>query len=272
MSSDRDGAVPGPQTLFVSHGGGPLPLLGDPGHADMIRCMAKLSRHVRRPQAIVVVSAHWEADVPSLTSAAQPGLIYDYSGFPPESYALEYPAPGAPALATRLDHALREAGFAPRLDSQRGFDHGLFVPLKMLFPQADIPCIQVSLMSSLDAAAHYALGVALGRALDPEILLLGSGFSFHNLRAFFTRANEQQREWNLEFEAWLIETCSSEALREAQRQARLVDWATAPGARFCHPREEHLLPIHVCAGAARRPCSRVFELQIMGLKSSMYLW
>lgn len=266
------GSTAQPEVLFVSHGGGPLPLLGDAGHREMVACLEEIASRLRRPSAILVVSAHWEENLPTITSGANPPLIYDYYGFPEESYSIQYPAPGEPALAEEVYSAMQRAGIESRLDPERGFDHGLFVPLKILFPRADIPCVQLSLNGNLDAAAHLAIGRAL-QGLDREnLLVIGSGFSFHNMRAFFAPETSESRNLNESFEQWLHETCTSQALSEEERAQRLLHWEQAPGARFCHPREEHLLPLHVCYGLAQSHCSEPFTLNILHKRASMYLW
>lgn len=261
-----------PTALFLSHGGGPLPLLGDPAHEEMVACLESIAANIARPKAIIVVSAHWEERVATITSAAAPGIIYDYYGFPPESYEIRYPAPGNTDLATRLQSCLQKSGMAARLDDDRGFDHGLFIPLKIMFPEADIPCIQLSLLESLDPADHIALGEAMSGVVGGETLVIGSGFSFHNLKAFFSKDASQPDAGNTAFEGWLIETCTSRELGETERARRLTAWETAPYARYCHPREEHLLPLHVCYGITRRPAEAVFELNILNKMASLYLW
>ncbi|MDP5291557.1 class III extradiol ring-cleavage dioxygenase [Oceanimonas sp. CHS3-5] len=205
-----------PDILFISHGGGPLPLLGDPAHADMVAQLARLAAELPRPDAIVLISAHWEENEPTVTAGATPGLIYDYYGFPPESYAIDYPCPGEPALAQRVQQALVKAGLPCRQDPQRGFDHGLFVPLKIMYPDANVK--------------------------------------------------------NQAFEHWLEQTCCDATLSEAERRQRLQHWEQAPYARFCHPREEHLLPLQVCAGLAGRACDRHLSLNILGKQSGFFCW
>ena len=261
-----------PEILFMSHGGGPLPLLGDPDHAELVKVMEAVASELPKPTAIIVISAHWEEGSPTITSASRPALIYDYYGFPPESYQIQYPAPGAPELARQVHSLLKDQGIAANLTEQRGYDHGMFVPLKIMYPQADIPCIQLSLLKSLNAQQHVALGAALGSLNDDGILILGSGFSFHNLREFFAPSTERTRLMNEAFETWLIETCSSKNLSEKERCDRLLHWDQAPHARYCHPREEHLLPLHVCYGAAQKPCRKVYEFYASGKKASAYLW
>ena len=261
-----------PEILFVSHGGGPLPLLGDPGHAEMVTCLQGIAARLRRPSAVLVISAHWEEALPGITFASQPPLIYDYYGFPEESYSIQYPAPGEPALAQAVYDALSGAGVAAAKDVSRGFDHGLFVPLKILFPEADIPCVQLSLKNNLSAQEHLDMGAALRGLEWQNLLVLGSGFSFHNMRAFFAPETDESRSHNRAFEQWLHETCTSAELGEDERAQRLIQWQNAPGARFCHPREEHLLPLHVCCGLAQSPCAEPFALNILHKRASMYLW
>ena len=249
-----------------------MPLLGDSAHSEMVSCLGAIAATIERPSAIIVVSAHWEERLPTVTSGENPALIYDYSGFPEESYEIEYPCPGAPDLSRSIAGQLGKAGIEARLDQARGFDHGLFVPLKIMYPEADIPCVQLSLLRSLDPAEHIKLGRALQDLGDQSLLLIGSGFTFHNMRAFFTPDTDESRGMNWSFERWLLETCSDQTIAEEERSRRLVDWRAAPFARYCHPREEHLLPLHVCYGFAASPCSKSFELQILNKKSSMYLW
>ena len=261
-----------PTVLFISHGGGPLPLLGDPGHAEMVHNLKQVVTKIPTPSAILVISAHWEAQVPTITSGARPELIYDYFGFPEESYEIQYPCPGEPRLAAQVQQVLNKHGIPAQLDARRGFDHGLFVPLKIMYPVADIPCIQLSLMQSLDPAAHIQMGAALAELEYDNLLILGSGFSFHNLRAFFARATPESQMMNAAFEDWLIETCYSAQLSEAERRQRLEHWDQAPYARYCHPREEHLLPLHVCYGVAQRACKEYVTLHILHKQASEYRW
>ena len=260
------------EIVFVSHGGGPMPLLGDPGHREMVQRIKEITKTLKRPDAILVISAHWEERVATVTSGAKPDLIYDYYGFPPESYQIRYPAPGHPQLAQQVVAAIESAGLPVREDSRRGFDHGVFVPLILMYPEADIPVVQLSLVNSLDPQVHLAIGKAL-QALDVEnLLVLGSGFSFHNMRAFFAPNTPELQDRNLQFERWLLDTCYSQNLTEAQREERLVHWAEAPYARFCHPREEHLLPLHVCYGMAGKAAEDHWSAVILNKASGMFRW
>ncbi len=259
------------QIVYFSHGGGPLPILGDPYHKAMVEFMVGLPSLLRRPEAILVISAHWEERNATLLGAERPAMFYDYYGFPPKAYEIQYPAPGSPALARKIASLLEEAGVASRIDLQRGFDHGLFIPLKLMYPKADIPAIQLSLLRGLDAAAHIALGKALRGLRDQAILVIGSGFSFHNLRAFFGGEAGAPDPANDAFQDWLIDTCSVKA-DETARERQLVQWEKAPSARYCHPREEHLLPVHVCVGMAGRPATVIFDDQILHKRSVAFAW
>ncbi len=259
------------QIVYFSHGGGPLPILGDASHKAMLDFMIRLPSQLRRPDAILVVSAHWEESVATLLGAQNPPMFYDYYGFPDEAYTITYPAPGSPGLAERIAGTLKERNIPARIDLQRGFDHGLFIPLKMMYPQADIPALQLSLLRGLNPAAHIALGKALRELMAENILVIGSGFSFHNMRAFSWEGLDTPDPANDAFQDWLIESCTG-ALPEQECERRLLEWAKAPSARYCHPREEHLLPLHVCQGMAGRQARLVFDDRILGKRSVAFLW
>ena len=258
--------------LYIPHGGGPLPLLGDPDHQQLVDFLRLTASSLGEPSAIVVISAHWEEEQVTITNGAMPELMYDYYGFPEESYQIHYPASGAPALAGKIGALLQVAGIDARLDDQRGFDHGLFVPLKIMYPQATIPCVQLSLLASLDPRGHIAMGKALAPLRSENILIVGSGFSFHNLRAFFVGPTGMPDQQNEAFSRWLIDTCTDEGLTFAEREERLAAWEKAPHARYCHPREEHLLPLHVCLGMAQAKARLVFDREVMGKKACSFLW
>jgi 4,5-DOPA dioxygenase extradiol len=198
-------------------------------------------------------------------------MFYDYYGFPEEAYQITYPAPGSPSLAERIAGLLQKNNIPARLDPQRGFDHGLFIPLKMMYPQADIPALQLSLLRGLSPSAHIALGKALRELMTENILVIGSGFSFHNMRAFGWEGPGKPDPANEAFQNWLIETCTA-PMPQTGREQRLVEWEKAPSARYCHPREEHLLPLHVCLGMADKPAKLVFDDQILGKRSVAFLW
>jgi len=220
----------------------------------------------RKPDAILVVSGHWEMPRPTVLSGAHPALLFDYSNFPPHTYRLTYPAPGAPELGAKVRKLLAAAGFESGEDAARGYDHGVFIPLKVAFPKADIPLLQLSLQDGLDPARHVAIGKALASLRAENILVIGSGLSFHNLGALGDpRMNGPARE----FDRWLTETLCE--VSPEQRETRLAHWSEAPYARLCHPHEEHLLPLMVAVGAASTEQGRhVFSGTIWGKAVSAY--
>lgn len=237
---------------YIPHGGGPCFFMEPPkGAPDAWTSMEAYLRGISgavgaRPRAILVVSAHWLETRPTATGAAAPPLIYDYYGFPPATYQLKYPAPGDPALAARIAELLAGAGIEAGVDAARGFDHGVFVPLLLLYPGADIPVVQLSLVAGLDPARHIAIGRALSPLREEGVLFVGSGLSFHNLANFYN-ADPRLLTLGEKFDAWLTSAATAEP---ALRDAALAKWEEAPGARVSHPFEDHLLPLMVAAGAA----------------------
>lgn len=259
------------QIVYFGHGGGPLPILGDPSHQSMIDFMTQLPSQLTKPDAILVVSAHWEEPNATLMGALTPPMLYDYYGFPEESYTIQYPAPGSPQWAQKIADLLKINHVPAQIDHMRGFDHGLFIPLKLMYPQADIPCLQLSLIRGLNADVHIELGRALRTLLTENILVIGSGFSFHNMRAFFAAQLGAADPANDAFQNWLIESCTALA-SQSEREQRLMDWEKAPSARYCHPREEHLLPLHVCLGMAGTAGKLIFDDKIFGKRNVAFLW
>jgi aromatic ring-opening dioxygenase catalytic subunit (LigB family) len=255
-------------TAFVPHGGGPWPLLplpgADPDEAAPLRAYMASISDVPRPTALLVVSAHWEEPEFTVNTGAAPGLLYDYGGFPPEAYRLQWPAAGAPELAEQVRDLLSGAGLDSRADATRGFDHGVFIPLLPAWPNADMPVVQVSLKRGLDPGAHLALGRALAPLRDAGVHILGSGNSFHNLGAFASPDPRVVAAAEA-FDAWL-----AEAVASANRADLLTAWTEAPHARFCHPREEHLLPLMVVAGAATEPGRVQWSGQMFGKRVSAH--
>jgi len=238
-------------SIFIPHGGGPCfwmtfpPPFGPHAWDGLRAYLAGLAAGLpERPKAFVVVSAHWEEPQPTVNSAAAPGMLYDYYGFPPHTYQLDYPAPGAPALAAEVKRLIAAAGLAAGENAERGFDHGVFVPFLIIDPGAQIPVVTLSLQRDLDPALHIAVGKALAPLRDQGIAIVGSGMSFHNLRGF----GDGDGRASQKFDAWLDETLTR--ADPADRETRLIDWSAAPAARACHPREEHLLPLMVAVGAA----------------------
>ncbi|WP_347987801.1 class III extradiol ring-cleavage dioxygenase [Methylomonas sp. AM2-LC] len=264
-------AQSGNSVVFIPHGAGPLPLLGDKSHQNLHDFLQTLPDILIKPSAILVISAHWEADRVTVSSTMPPKLLYDYYGFPDAAYQISYSAPGEAVLAERVLDLLKANGIPSSLDNQRGFDHGLFVPLKIMYPDAKIPCIQLSLLNNMDAAAHIRIGKALTALKNENVLIIGSGFSFHNMQAFFSDNAENETK-NQVFTNWLIETCTLESVSEQERESRLTRWNEASFARFCHPREEHLLPLHVCYGIAQIAAKLVFHQQVAGKSACAFVW
>ena len=236
---------------------------------DLVNLKQKAIRHLLH--CLYTLSRDQQATL-VMHAPAEDLQIFDYYGFPPESYEIQYPCKGNPELAQKVIKAGEAQGIAIKANLERGFDHGLFVPMKILFPEADVSCIQVSLNSNLDAQTHLKLGKILKSVLDDDVLLIGSGFSFHNMRSFFKPQSHEEIELNMAFENWLTETMTSPHLSEEERRSRFIEWDATKGARYCHPREEHLLPLHVCYGAMQQSASRAMRLPILGVSSSMYLW
>ena len=249
-----------------------MPLMNDPGCSSLSRFLRQYPASIPRPEAIGVISAHWEEDVIGITSAASPELLFDYYNFPPQTYQFRYPAAGDPQLAARMQALLKQSGIDSRLDPDRGFDHGVFVPLLLMYPQADIPCVQISLSTNLDAALHIRIGQALGELKNEKLLILGSGFSFHNMQAFLTKRDDAIDPRNQEFDAWLQQACVDPKLSETERTARLTDWQSAPHADYCHPRGEHLIPLHVCYGFGQTAARTVFQDRVSGFIATAYEW
>lgn len=240
-------------TYFLTHGGGPWPWVDDmrAPHARVEASLREIPRQLgTRPKALLIVSAHWIAPRFEVMAAAQPTMLYDYYGFPPHTYAVQYPAPGEPQLAQRIAQLLTAARLEAGLDAERGFDHGSFVPAAVMYPQADIPMLQLSLRADFDPTAHIAAGRALAPLRDEGVLIVGSGSSYHNLRAFGTQAQDSSER----FDDWLQEVMQ---LNGAERSAALARWEDAPAARLAHPQEEHLIPLMVAVGAAEHDAATV---------------
>ncbi|PKN89251.1 MAG: dioxygenase [Deltaproteobacteria bacterium HGW-Deltaproteobacteria-1] len=259
------------QIVYFSHGGGPLPILGDASHQAMVDFMLQLPSQIRKPDVILVISAHWEESTATLLGAHTPPMLYDYYGFPDEAYEITYPAPGSPALANRLSELLHKGNIPAHINSERGFDHGLFIPLKLMYPQADIPSLQLSLLRGLKPSAHIDLGKALRELMQENILVIGSGFSFHNMSAFSWQGIDAPDPANDAFQNWLIEVCTG-PMPQSEREQLLIKWEKAPSAHYCHPREEHLLPLHVCVGMVDKPAEVIFDDHILGKRALAFLW
>lgn len=267
--------MPTQPAIFLPHGGGPCFFMdwswgaADTWNATQRFLEGLVATLTVLPTAIVVVSAHWEEAVFTASASAAPELIYDYSGFPEHTYRLTWPAPGEPQLAQRIVELLSQAGIASAESASRGFDHGVFVPLKVAFPEAKIPVVALSLAVSptgqFDPELHLAAGRELAVLRDEGVLLLGSGMSFHNLRAYLRPETAERAR---AFDDWLTRAVESPA---PERTALLAKWREAPFAAFAHPREEHLIPLLVMAGAGgEAPGVRIFHDEPMGAALSAY--
>ena len=233
-------------TYFISHGGGPWPWMPDMRQSMRVleAALQDMPRQIGvTPKAILVISGHWEDAAFAVMSSAKPGMLYDYYGFPPHTYSVVYPATGAPDVALRVQSLIAAAGLPTRLDAERGFDHGTFSPLEVMYPRAEVPVLQLSLQQGLDPAQHIALGRALAPLREEGVLIVGSGLSYHNLRLF----GPAGRAPSLAFDGWLQAAMGA---APAVREAQLLQWEAAPSARTAHPREEHLIPLMVAVGAA----------------------
>jgi len=261
-------------TVYLPHGGGPCFFMDPPPQAPqtwdgMAAYLRGLAASIgERPRALLVVSAHWETPRPTVNSGAAPGMLFDYYGFPEHTYQLSWPAPGSPQLAAKVRDLLQSAGIDCDEDAARGYDHGVFVPLLLAWPDADIPTTQLSLQAGLDPAAHLAIGKALEPLRDEGVLIIGSGMSYHNLREFFAA------DARVVADAEQFDTALTAALLDpvpAAREAQLIRWKGLPAALAAHPRAEHLLPLMVVAGAAGNdPGRRMWTGPIFGKPVSAF--
>jgi aromatic ring-opening dioxygenase catalytic subunit (LigB family) len=244
-------------TFFISHGGGPWPWLDGDFRRQFDRLEVSLGEIAKslpeKPRAVLVISGHWEEDRFTVMSAERPGMVYDYSGFPRHTYEIRYDAPGSPQVADRVRELLEAAGIPVALDAKQGYDHGTFVPLAVMYPQADVPVVQLSIKRGYRPEDHLALGRALAPLRDEGVLIVASGLSYHNLRAFGPAAQAPSEA----FDGWLSETLASDP---GNRTKRLVSWDAAPAARIAHPQEDHFIPLLVAVGAAEQePAQRVYH-------------
>jgi len=254
-------------SLYIPHGGGPCFFMPDPNGTwtKMEAYLKGIAASLPEPPtAILVISGHWEERGFAFSGAERPGLLFDYYGFPPHTYELAWPAPGDPQLALKAAGLLQAAGLpVAGIHPTRGYDHGVFVPMKVAFPNAAIPCVQMSLCAGLDPALHVAAGRALAPLRDEGVLVIGSGMSFHNLRVY---GDPRVEAPSLEFDHWLEGAATA---RADERADLLADWETAPYARLCHPREEHLVPLMVAAGASGAAGTRDYgEVVLKGAVSA----
>ena len=257
-------------TYFLSHGGGPWPWLEGPFRRNfdvLERSLRDTAREIGKPRAILSISGHWEEPRFTVMSGAHPPMVYDYSGFPEHTYRIKYAAPGSPEVASRVRALLERAGIDAREDPEQGFDHGTYTPLAVMYPDADVPVLQLSLKRGYDPAEHLAAGRALAALRDDGVLILGSGLTYHNLRQFGPGAKDASRA----FDGWLTETLVRSD--PGERVERLMHWTRAPAARQAHPQEDHLVPLMVALGAAEKEPAEVVYHQddlMGGVAASSY--
>lgn len=234
-------------TYYISHGGGPWPYMPD-FRAQMKvleeSLVAMVNELGEKPKAVLMISGHWEETAYTVMGNPAPPMVYDYYGFPPHTYQVKYPAPGDPALAERVKSLIEAAGLPAAIDPARGFDHGTFAPLVVMYPEADVPVVQLSMRTHYDPLEHVKLGRALAPLREEGILIVGSGLSYHNLRQFGAAGKVPSEQ----FDAWLQTALAIESQEE--RTATVCDWTKAPSARIAHPREDHLIPLMTALGAA----------------------
>ena len=257
-------------TYFISHGGGPWPWLDGPFRRNfdvLEQSLRETARAIGKPRAILAVSGHWEEPRFTVMSGEHPPMVYDYSGFPEHTYRIKYAAPGSPEVASRVRELLERAGIDAREDPAQGFDHGTYTPLAVMYPEADVPVLQLSLKQGYDPAEHLAAGRALAPLRDEGVLVMASGLSYHNLRQFGPGARSASKA----FDAWLTDALvRSDPL---ERVERLMHWSEAPAARQAHPQEDHLIPLMVAVGAAERDPAEVVYHQddlMGGVTASSY--
>ena len=247
-------------SLYIPHGGGPCFFMDTPPGLprDLWDRMGAYLRGIdasvgERPKAVLVVSGHWETERPTVNTSPRPPLLFDYYGFPEHTYRLTYPVAGSPTVARRVRELLAASGIPCDEEPERGLDHGVFIPFKLIYPDADVPVVQLSLNRNLDASTHLSLGRALVPLRDEGVLIVGSGMSYHNLRDLFS-SDPRSTSAAAEFDAWLNEAVTESD--PAAREKKLAAWHQAPGARAAHPRPEHLIPLMVAAGAAGEDLGR----------------
>ena len=234
--------------IYIPHGGGPAFFMKEGGMREMFQGNQDFLATVdnllpSKPKSILLISAHWEANPVTVNGNLHSKLIYDYYGFPPEMYKLKYPATGNPELADQVTKLLNAVNIKCEVDPEAGYDHGVFIPLKVMYPDANIPVVSISVHKDLKADFHVAMGRALAPLRDQGVLIVGSGMSFHNLRGF---GSEIYKDISLKFDAWLDKVLSGS---NKSRGEQLSNWLSAPSARDAHPREEHLIPLMVVSGA-----------------------
>ncbi|KAI5631022.1 catalytic ligB subunit of aromatic ring-opening dioxygenase domain-containing protein [Phthorimaea operculella] len=259
-------------SLFLNHGGGPYPVLREKDNVAFADFLTNVSQIVdlSRLRAIIIVTAHREEDVVTISSGKHHDLVYDYSNFPPETYKYKYEAEGDPELARRVQDAFQAAGMRARLDPERGWDHGTFIPMMLINPAANIPILQISIHTNQHAQYHYKMGEILYQFRKEGVAIFGSGMSYHNMHEF--RKASDNIVVNEEFDDFLNDACTG----DLKKRKDILNWESVPGGLEAHPRwyADHLMPLIVNAGAGgSQPGRKVFESVFLGkFKMSGFIW
>jgi aromatic ring-opening dioxygenase catalytic subunit (LigB family) len=258
-------------TFFVAHGGGPLPLMGEEP-ADFLTSFPRnlTLEEKNMVKTILIVSAHWEENRFTVSSSPKPSMLFDYYGFPPKTYEYKYNAPGNPILARKIQDLLKIHNIECNLDENRGFDHATFVPLILGFPEGKIPVVQISIKSDFDPLDHIILGEVLAEIRN-EVLIIGSGFSFHNLPLFMSGMDSKATAKSEKFDKWLRSAILDNKWEDTKKM--LLEWKKAPEALFAQPREDHFLPLLVVFGASKncKPIS-ILDTHIYNAKVSSFMF
>ncbi|CAB3222450.1 unnamed protein product [Arctia plantaginis] len=265
-------------SVFLNHGGGPLPVLGDKDNLEIAEGLRNVPSIVKLHElkAIIVVTAHREENIVTISSGERHSLVYDYSNYPPESYTFKYEAPGDPILARKIHEALKKAGIPSTLDEERGWDHGVFIPMMLIHPKADIPVIQVSILKNQNASQHFEVGKILYKFRKEGVAIFGSGMSYHNMDEFRkveTDINKFEKVIvNEEFDQFLNDVCTG----DEENRKRIIDWEKEEGGLESHPKGEadHLMPLIVNIGAGgTRPGKKIFSSAFYGIfQLSGFIW
>jgi len=255
--------------IFVGHGGGPMPILGDIKHTDMIKNIKKLANSIPKPKEILIISAHWEENDFTILENPSADLLYDYYGFPEEAYNLNYPIKNATNLNKKLYELLQNHKIPYKISKDRDFDHGVFIPLMLMYPNLNVPVSQISLKSDLNPKEHIKLGEAISQLSNEGVLIMASGMSFHNISSFFSKPDNNILSQAKNFKNYLIDTFTkeknqkAELITKSQRMELLVNWKQSDGWKLSHPREEHLVPLFVSAGASINGKGIIQEYNLM---------
>lgn len=258
-------------TVYLFHGGGPFPLTQEPSQLSIRKFLKEIPKTLPIPKTILLISAHWEASPVRILSKKEPNLYYDYYGFPKELYNFKYPIKNDLNLVDKITSIFEKNSIAYKLDDTRDYDHGVFVPLLLMYPEANIPVVQISLVKGLDVETHLKIGEALAPLRNEEVLIIGSGSSFHG---FFLDVKKKELTKHSEnFDSYLEDVCLNKNYTPNERKKKLIEWKKAPSAKYAHPREEHLLPLMVNVGAAGGSVGeRIYEDYYDEFKMGAYLF